>query len=40
MQTPEHGGMMAEIDEIFVSPETRSEGLGALLVARGLRAAR
>src|SRR6202035_4673208 len=29
----EHGGLMAEIDEIFVSPEMRSAGIGALLVA-------
>jgi GNAT superfamily N-acetyltransferase len=33
----EHGGMMAEIDEIFVAPETRSTGLGALLLARAER---
>jgi GNAT superfamily N-acetyltransferase len=41
----EHGGMMAEIDEIFVLPEMRSSGIGALLLegaerdmeARGLR---
>lgn len=30
----EHGGTMAEIDEVFVSREMRSAGLGALLVAR------
>jgi GNAT superfamily N-acetyltransferase len=29
----EHGGLMAEIDEVFVSPEMRSAGVGALLVA-------
>jgi ribosomal protein S18 acetylase RimI-like enzyme len=29
----EHGGMMAEIDEIFVSPDMRSAGVGALMVA-------
>jgi GNAT superfamily N-acetyltransferase len=29
----EHGGSMAEIDEVFVSPEMRSAGVGALLVA-------
>jgi GNAT superfamily N-acetyltransferase len=29
----EHGGLMAEIDEIFVSPEMRSAGVGALMVA-------
>ncbi len=41
----EHGGLMAEIDEVFVSPEMRSAGLGALLLttverdlaARGMR---
>jgi GNAT superfamily N-acetyltransferase len=41
----EHGGMMAEIDEIFVLPEMRPSGIGALLLAvaerdmeaRGLR---
>src|ERR1700733_14989774 len=29
----EHGGLMAEIDEIFVLPEMRSLGVGALMVA-------
>jgi len=29
----EHGGLMAEIDEIFVSPEARSQGMGAALLA-------
>src|SRR6202011_5182973 len=29
----EHGGLMAEIDEIFVSPHMRSAGVGALMVA-------
>jgi ribosomal protein S18 acetylase RimI-like enzyme len=29
----EHGGLMAEIDEVCVSPEFRSLGLGSLLVA-------
>src|SRR5258708_38276029 len=33
----EHGGLMAEIDEVFVSPEMRSAGVGALLVAAGER---
>jgi ribosomal protein S18 acetylase RimI-like enzyme len=45
MLSLEHGGLMAEIDEVFVSREMRSAGLGALLVttaerelaARGLR---
>ncbi len=30
----EHGGLMAEIDEVFVSDETRSAGIGSLLLAR------
>src|ERR1700722_3088050 len=30
----EHGGSMAEIDELFVSGEMRSSGVGALLLAR------
>ncbi|HEY4445260.1 MAG TPA: GNAT family N-acetyltransferase [Steroidobacteraceae bacterium] len=37
----EHGGLMAEIDEIFVSPQMRSAGVGASMVAtaeRGLAA--
>src|SRR5277367_6719774 len=33
----EHGGLMAEIDEIFVAPEVRSQGLGSLLVAHAER---
>jgi GNAT superfamily N-acetyltransferase len=33
----EHGGMMAEIDEIFVLPEMRSAGIGALLLAAAER---
>jgi GNAT superfamily N-acetyltransferase len=33
----EHGGMMAEIDEIFVLPEMRSSGIGALLLAVAAR---
>ena len=30
----EHGGLMAEIDEVFVSPQQRSLGVGARLVAQ------
>jgi GNAT superfamily N-acetyltransferase len=30
----EHGGLMAEIDEVFVSAQKRSLGVGARLVAR------
>lgn len=33
----EHGGLMAEIDEIFVLPEMRSSGMGALLLAAAER---
>jgi ribosomal protein S18 acetylase RimI-like enzyme len=33
----EHGGMMAEIDEVCVSTEFRSAGIGSLLVARAER---
>jgi GNAT superfamily N-acetyltransferase len=33
----EHGGLMAEIDELFVSEEVRSMGVGALLVAQAER---
>jgi GNAT superfamily N-acetyltransferase len=33
----EHGGLMAEIDEVFVSPELRSKGAGSLLVAQAER---
>jgi GNAT superfamily N-acetyltransferase len=33
----EHGGLMAEIDEVFVSEEFRSAGLGSLLVTRAER---
>src|ERR1700688_4661549 len=29
----EHGGLMAEIDDLFVSPEMRSAGVGALMLA-------
>src|SRR3979409_1784817 len=29
----EHGGLMAEIDEVFVSPEMRSAGVGSQLLA-------
>ena len=37
MLSLEHGGLMAEIDEIFVLPERRSAGLGAMLVAEAER---
>jgi ribosomal protein S18 acetylase RimI-like enzyme len=30
----EHGGLMAEIDELFVSPEHRRHGIGQALLAR------
>jgi len=33
----EHGGLMAEIDEVFVLPEARSAGVGALIVAAAER---
>jgi ribosomal protein S18 acetylase RimI-like enzyme len=33
----EHGGLMAEIDELFVSSEMRSGGIGALMVATAER---
>jgi GNAT superfamily N-acetyltransferase len=33
----EHGGLMAEIDELFVSQEMRSTGVGALLVTQAER---
>jgi ribosomal protein S18 acetylase RimI-like enzyme len=33
----EHGGLMAEIDEVCVSPEFRSGGIGSLLVAHAER---
>jgi len=33
----EHGGLMAEIDEVFVSPEVRSAGVGAAMVATAER---
>ena len=33
----EHGGLMAEIDEVFVSDEFRSGGLGSLLLTRAER---
>jgi GNAT superfamily N-acetyltransferase len=33
----EHGGMMAEIDELFVSGDMRSQGAGSRLVARAER---
>jgi GNAT superfamily N-acetyltransferase len=34
MLSLEHGGLMAEIDEVFVTEEVRSAGLGSLLVAQ------
>jgi GNAT superfamily N-acetyltransferase len=34
MLSLEHGGLMAEIDELFVSPEMRSLGVGSLLLAK------
>jgi GNAT superfamily N-acetyltransferase len=37
MWSLEHGGLMAEIDELFVSPDKRSAGAGSLLVARAER---
>jgi ribosomal protein S18 acetylase RimI-like enzyme len=33
----EHGGLMAEIDEVCVSPEFRSGGIGSLLVTHAER---
>jgi GNAT superfamily N-acetyltransferase len=33
----EHGGLMAEIDEVYVSEQKRSMGVGALLVAQAER---
>ncbi|HEX3845808.1 MAG TPA: GNAT family N-acetyltransferase [Steroidobacteraceae bacterium] len=33
----EHGGLMAEIDEVFVSPAARSAGLGAALLSAAER---
>ena len=33
----EHGGLMAEIDELFVSDDSRGSGTGALLVTRAER---
>jgi ribosomal protein S18 acetylase RimI-like enzyme len=33
----EHGGSMAEIDEVFVLPQTRSAKVGSLLLARAER---
>ena len=33
----EHGGLMAEIDEIYVSPELRSKRAGSLLLAQAER---
>jgi GNAT superfamily N-acetyltransferase len=33
----EHGGLMAEIDEVFVVPQMRSAKVGSLLLARAER---
>jgi ribosomal protein S18 acetylase RimI-like enzyme len=33
----EHGGIMAEIDEVFVTPSMRSAGVGSLLLAAAQR---
>jgi GNAT superfamily N-acetyltransferase len=33
----EHGGMMAEIDELFVTPAVRGRGIGAALLAEAER---
>jgi len=33
----EHGGLMAEIDEVFVSPEMRSAGVGTMMLATAER---
>jgi GNAT superfamily N-acetyltransferase len=33
----EHGGLMAEVDEVFVSAQKRSMGVGALLIAEAER---
>ena len=37
MLSLEHGGLMAEIDEVFVSQDMRSTGLGSLLVTTAER---
>ena len=37
MMSLEHGGMMAEIDERYVCPESQSQGLGTLLVTAAQR---
>jgi GNAT superfamily N-acetyltransferase len=37
MLSLEHGGLMAEIDEVFVSRDMRSAGLGSLLVTTAER---
>jgi GNAT superfamily N-acetyltransferase len=37
MLSLEHGGLMAEIDEVFVTANQRSMGVGALLVAQAER---
>jgi ribosomal protein S18 acetylase RimI-like enzyme len=37
MLSLEHGGLMAEIDELYVCPEMRSRGVGSLLVTAAQR---
>ena len=37
MLSLEHGGLMAEIDEFFVLPEARCDGLGTLLLQQAER---
>jgi GNAT superfamily N-acetyltransferase len=37
MLSLEHGGVMAEIDEIFVQPKLRSSGVGTLLIVAAER---
>jgi GNAT superfamily N-acetyltransferase len=37
MLSLEHGGLMAEIDEVFLTEDVRSAGLGSLLVAQAER---
>jgi GNAT superfamily N-acetyltransferase len=37
MLSLEYGGLMAEIDEVFVTEAVRSAGLGSLLVAQAER---
>jgi ribosomal protein S18 acetylase RimI-like enzyme len=37
MMSLEHGGLVAEVDELYVCPELRSQGLGSLLVTAAQR---